>query len=120
MEFLDYIDIKGISTNVITYIILGFIAIIVVFFREKIFRFNKKPESNPQDTPRDEPAKGKTTNEDDSFATNETDYQRKILLLNKLKELEPLIKEFKDILKKTPVSAIRAEPPTETGRQLDE
>ena len=54
------------------------------------------------------------------FATNETDYQRKILLLNKLKELEPLIKEFKDILKKTPVSAIRAEPPTETGRQLDE
>ena len=65
--------------------------------------------------PRAKIATGKTDDNDSAYATNDpelTDYDRKMLLLNKLKELEPLVKEFKDILKNTPVNAIRAEPPT--------
>ncbi len=115
MEFLNYIDIKGISTNVITYIILGFIAIIVVFFREKIFKFNKKPESNPQGIPRAESVKSEQiTTENYSSETNEperTDEERRVILISKLEELEQQLSVFKKVLHKTRISSINTEQP---------
>ncbi len=94
-----------VSGGLILAIIIGVIKLPQVMYN--IFWWWQKRKT----APRTETAKSKTRNKDDNFATNETDYQRKILLLNKLKELEPLIKEFKDILQSTPVSSISAEPP---------
>ena len=48
MEILEIIDIKAISTNVITYIVLGFLALIALFFRKQIYKLIKKTESNLQ------------------------------------------------------------------------
>ncbi len=104
-------SIKGFLIEQSDSIILIALAIIIGWIFKapqklwNIFWTSKKPNTNPE-TPT-----GKPASKDSPFATNETDYQRKILLLNKLVELETQLAEFKNVLQDSPVSSISAKPP---------
>ncbi len=100
-------------------IIISMVGAVTKVFTKKtlevLSKTDKKPEPPMQNYPRKEPTINKSDNKDSLFTTNypeHLDYDRKLLLFNKLIELEKLLTEFKDILQDTPVNAIRAKPPT--------
>ena len=77
---------------------------------------NSPIQPNLSDPSRKEPILGKQTSKASGFESNapkKTDFENKILLLGKVEELQKQLNTFENVLRNTPTSVIRAEPPPE-------